>query len=228
MAQILKDRRVLITSGPTRAPLDAVRYISNRSSGRLGCRIAVEALRCGADVTFIAGPDSLRPSMVELSDEERSHLTELPITTVDDLLGVVERHMFSAERPDIIIHAMAVLDYVPESASTTKTPSGKAEWNVRLMRTPKVVRQMRNWGAHLFIVQFKLEVGVSEGQLREVAIASLWRNGTDLVVANDLQKITETEHPAIILDPDGATLGRPVTKDEIAEQLCAIIAERME
>ena len=86
---------------------------------------------------------------------------------------------------------------------------------------------MRNWGAHLFIVQFKLEVGVSEGQLREVAIASLWRNGTDLVVANDLQKITETEHPAVILDPDGAILARPVTKGEIAEQLCAIVAERV-
>ncbi len=227
MAAILKNKRVLITSGPTRAPLDAVRFISNRSTGRLGCRIAVEALRCGANVTFIAGPDSLRPSMEGLADEERSRLMELPITTVDDLLGVVERHMFSAERPDIIIHAMAVLDYVPESASTAKTPSGKADWNVRLVRTPKVVRQMRNWGAHLFIVQFKLEVGVSDGQLCEIAVASLWRNGTDLVVANDLQKITETEHPAVILDPDGGVLARPVTKDEIAEHLCAIVAEKV-
>jgi len=165
--------------------------------------------------------------MQGLSEEERSRLMELPITTVDDLSGVVERHMFSAERPDIIIHAMAVLDYVPESASTAKTPSGKADWTVRLVRTPKVVRQMRNWGAHLFIVQFKLEVGVSDGQLCEVAVASLWRNGTDLVVANDLLKITETEHPALILAPDGAVLARPVTKDEIAERLCAIVAERV-
>jgi len=228
MTAILKHKRVLITGGPTRAPLDAVRYISNYSSGRLGCRIAMEALRCGAEVTFIAGPGSRRPSMERLSEDERSRLMELPITTVDDLVGAVERHMFSAERPDIIIHAMAVLDYVPESPPMgQKTPSGKSAWDVRLVRTPKVVRQMRNWGAHLYIVQFKLEVGVSDGQLREIAVASLWRNGTDLVVANDLLEITDTEHPAIILDPDGAVLARPVTKDEIAEQLCAIVAEKV-
>ena len=70
-------KHILITSGPTRANLDAVRFISNRSSGRLGRKMALEALGRGAQVTFVAGPDSVVPAPEDLIEEDRARLRVL-------------------------------------------------------------------------------------------------------------------------------------------------------
>lgn len=223
----LAGRRVLVTSGPTRGNIDAVRYVTNRSSGRLGCRIAAEALRRGAVVTLVAGPRCPVPSAPDVSDEEAARLHVLPVVTVGDLMALMERELLSGARPEVIIHAMAVLDYVPEIISDEKVPSGRQHWDIRLVRTPKVIRRIKSWAPKAFLVEFKLEVGATEGQLREVAIASMHMNRADLVVANDLSNIGEDTHAAQIIAPDGAILARPTTKDEIAVQLCDVLAERL-
>jgi phosphopantothenate-cysteine ligase len=122
---------------------------------------------------------------------------------------------------------MAVLDYVPAGRQQGKTPSGRAEWTVRLVRTPKVIRHIREWLPDVLLVQFKLEVDVADEQLREIAMASLARNRSDLVVANDLARIGRDAHPALVLDAAGGILARPSTKAEIAESLCEILDERL-
>jgi len=225
MGTLLTTRRILVTSGPTRGPIDAVRYISNCSSGRLGCRIAEEALRRGAEVVLVTGPGSGRPEHGELTEDERTRLRVLPVETVNDLIETLRAEM-DANPPDAVVHAMAVLDYVPESPGETKTPSGREGWTIRLVRTPKVIKRIREWAPDACLVQFKLEVGLAEQQLRAAALESLRRNESDLVVANDLDRIRDEVHPALILDPAGEVLGRPGTKTEIATTLCDLLAAR--
>jgi len=222
MPKDLVGRRILITSGPTRADIDAVRYISNRSSGRLGCRIAEEALARGAVVTFVAGVGSVVP------EQGAERLRVLHVEAVADVLGTLERELTGeAPPPDAIVHAMAVLDYVPAQTIAEKTPSGREEWTVQLVRSPKVIRRVRDWAPGACLVQFKLEVGLSEAELCRAALESLKGNRADLVVANDLTQIRDEVHPALILSPDGAVLARPTTKGAIAHALCDVLAARL-
>jgi phosphopantothenoylcysteine synthetase/decarboxylase len=217
----LHDEHILITSGPTRADIDAVRFISNRSSGRLGCAIANEALSRGARVTMVAGPESATP------DPDCDRLRIVPVVTVDDVMRAMERELTAGDAPRAVVHAMAVLDYVPAERQDGKTPSGRQEWSVPLVRTPKVIRHIREWSPQVLLVQFKLEVSVTDEQLQEIAMASLARNRSDLVVANDLARIGEGRHPAIVLNAEGRVLARPQTKAEIAGALCDVLAERL-
>jgi len=226
VAHDLAGKCVLVTSGPTRADIDAVRYVSNRSSGRLGCRIALEALARGARVILVAGPGSATPAEGELEAAERDHLRVVPVETVPDLISALEAELTSPRPPDVVVHAMAVLDYVPERPSAGKMPSGRDAWQVRLVRTPKVIRRIKDWAPQVCLVEFKLEVGCTDGQLREAALASLRANRADLVVANDLTRIRDEAHPALILAPDGTVLARPATKGEIAARLCDLLAAR--
>jgi phosphopantothenoylcysteine synthetase/decarboxylase len=223
----LAGRHILVTSGPTRAALDAVRYVSNRSSGRLGSRIAREALRRGAYVTFVAGAGSTTPGGSELGVEERARLNIVGIETVADLIAALERNIIASGPPDVVVHAMAVLDYVPEESEAVKRPSGEDAWEIQLVRTPKVIKMIRTWAPDALLVQFKLEVGLTERELMDVALSSLHENESDLVVANDLERIRDERHPALIISPDGEVIARPETKSEIAAGLCDLIAARL-
>ena len=225
MPEPLAGRRILLTSGPTRAPIDAVRYIGNRSSGRLGSAIAGAALRAGAHVTMVAGPQSAVPE--RLPPEDAARLRLVRIETVPELIEALRSELSTAPAPDAIVHAMAVLDYAPAAAERAKTPSGRPEWTLRLVPTPKVIKLIRQWAPEAFLVAFKLEVGVGEERLRELALASLEKNRADLVVANDLERIGGEAHPALIVGPGGAVLARPGTKEEIAARLCELLAERL-
>ncbi|MFW6189095.1 MAG: phosphopantothenoylcysteine decarboxylase [Planctomycetota bacterium] len=226
MPDDLAGRPVLITSGPTRADVDAVRYVSNRSSGRLGRRIALEALARGARVTLVAGRGSAVPERREVTRSEADRLTVRRVETVGDVLAALEPSL-SERPPEAVIHAMAVLDYAPEKSAARKTPSGREEWTLRMVRTPKVIRSIREWAPRACLTQFKLEVGVTRRELTDAALDSLRRNRAEIVVANDLDRIRGERHPALILDAAGQVLAEPRTKGAIARSLCHILAERL-
>jgi phosphopantothenoylcysteine synthetase/decarboxylase len=228
MPQDLSGKRILITSGPTRADIDAVRYISNRSTGRLGCRIAVEALALGARVTLVAGPASAVPTADDLSAEELSRLRVVDIETVPDLLTTLKQELSARPRYDAVLHAMAVLDYVPQIVHAGKVRSGRDTWTIQLMPTPKVIRQIKLWSPRTFLVGFKLEVDKTDDRLREIALAFQRESNTDLVVANDLARIRDENHPAIIVGSGGNVVATPRTKSEIARDLCRILAEAVD
>jgi len=227
VARNLSGKRILITSGPTRADIDAVRYISNRSSGRLGARIAIEALALQARVTLVAGRGSVTPAPGDVSAQEWGRLRISKVETVLDVLQTLQQELTAPERYDALIHAMAVLDYVPEQVQKEKVPSGKKAWDVRLVRTPKIIRQVKVWSPRTFLVGFKLEVGKDEERLHEPALAAMRTARADLMVANDLTRIKGEQHPAIIIGAAGNVLARPQTKSEIARDLCCILAESL-
>jgi phosphopantothenoylcysteine synthetase/decarboxylase len=218
----LNGRHLMITSGPTRAPLDAVRYLTNKSSGRLGSLIALEALRHGARVTFVHGRDSLTPAACGVDGDSRERVRMIEVETVADLIGALR-----AELPgdcDAIVHAMAVLDFEPESAPDEKISSRQDEWLVRLRPTPKAVAEIRDLAPDAVLVSFKLVYNVSVEEMERAAAESARRYRSDLIVGNDLAEIERGRHVAHLLNGSGLTLARVEGKREIAAAVVEAVA----
>ena len=218
----LHGRRLLITSGPTRAPLDAVRYITNKATGATGSLIAEEAIRRGANVTFVYGRLSQLPTV---RSSRHDHITLIAVETVQDLIAVFKEQLPTGY--DAVIHPMAVLDFQPDVARSYKTGSDVEEWVIRLVPTPKVIQLVKELAPRTFLVGFKLEVGQSPDELRAIAIDFLKKNRCDLVVANDLREIESGQHTGYFITPDGQIKRTVVGKEAIARALVEFLDEHL-
>ncbi len=216
----LTGKTVLVTAGPTRARIDAVRYVTNTSTGRLGAAVAEEALIHGAHVAYVHGPGAALPST-----RFPERLRTIGITWVSDLFGPA-RSEFEHGSFDVIIHAMAVLDYAPSTPPDAKTPSGADRWEITLEPTPKLLPLLRDWHPRSLIVGFKLGWSLSEEELLRSARRLLEANRLQLVVANDLSLIGPEEHPALILSSEGV-VARVSTKRELSRVLVREVSRRL-
>lgn len=208
---------ILVTSGPTKAYLDRVRYIANSSSGLLGARIVEALVARGLPIIHLYGQGSERPKI------NNTHLIEsIEIIGVPDLITSLEK---ISKRGDVsaIIHAMAVLDYVPETKLPSKKPSDEDIWDVRFVKTPKVIRIIRELMPSVFTVGFKLESGVADTELITRGRRFLEKYALNLVVANDSDRVSSYQHEAVFLEPDGTVIKQAHTKEEIAEYLAEYI-----
>jgi len=220
---MLRSKRLLVTSGPTRTPLDAVRYITNKATGRLGSLIAEEAIRRGAHVTFIYGRGSQTPV---LRGPRLDHLQLIPIETVDDLIAVFKQELL--KQYDALIHPMAVLDFQPDFARPYKTGSNVEEWIVRLVPTPKAIKLVKELAPDTFLVGFKLEIGKNPEDLRQIAYDFLKRNRCDLVIANDLHEIEAGQHIGYFVTPDGKVAQSAAGKESIARALAEYLEKHLD
>jgi len=222
---LLAGKRILVTSGPTRAPIDAVRYIINKSSGRLGAEIAKAALAQGAEVTIIYGKGSVLPLAVGRK-KKRTQLNLREIETVEDLMRILEQELKN-KKYDVLLHCMAVLDYVPEEHWEGKISSQKRRLTLRLKRTPKVIERIKDWDPQVYLVGFKLESGVSLEELKRRAVDSLIRSRADLIVANDLRSIEQGRHKAFIINREGRIERVEEGKEEIARGLVKLLGVKL-
>jgi phosphopantothenoylcysteine synthetase/decarboxylase len=225
-AQVFEGKHFLITSGPIRGPIDAVRYISSTSTGKLGSLMATEALRRGAQVTFVYGEGSARPEPEELEAAGEDRFTARPVVTFDDMMKVFSQELGS-QKHDVVLHAMAVLDYVPETKLSAKTPSGKDQWTIKLVPTPKLIQIVKRLNPEAFLVGFKLEVGANRGELVKAARLSAERSGASLVVANELGMIQRGEHQAAVVNARGEVEMVLNGKEQIARGLMELIAAKL-
>ncbi len=170
----LRGKRVLVSAGGTREPLDAVRYVGNRSSGRMGVALAAEAHRRGADVTLLAANLAVpAPPGVEL--------VETP-TAADLEREAVAR----AAEADVVIMAAAVADYRPAETLAAKRPKDAATWVLELEPTTDVLAALGGTRRHgQVLVGFAAEIG-DDRVVR--AREKLERKGADLVVCNDVAR----------------------------------------
>ena len=198
---LLKKKNILITAGSTRGYLDAVRYITNTSTGKLGSEIALEAMGRGAVVTYIYGADSLFPVIHGRSDLKASQLKLIEIETNNDLMKVLQEKLKN-RKFDAIIHAMAVADYVPARAKQSKTSSQKKEWLVKLVKTPKVINTIRDSWPEALLVGFKLEVNRTKDEIIRIARRFLAKSKSNLIVANDYKYISRNRHIAYMVTGD--------------------------
>jgi len=209
-------RRVLVTAGPTRAYIDAVRYIANSSSGAMGRAVAEAFLGAGWEVSYLYGEGALRPRLAHgdrLIERCVGQLSELAPTLSDEL----------AARPaDMVVHAMAVLDYAPEDAFPGKLDSDAETLTLRLVRTPKMVDLIREAAPRALLVPFKLGAGWPESRLVEEAASLARRYKAAFVVANDLSAIKGGKHPTLFVSPEGRVLLRRRTREETAAAILAM------
>jgi phosphopantothenoylcysteine decarboxylase / phosphopantothenate---cysteine ligase len=208
----LRGKRVLVSAGGTREPLDAVRYVGNRSSGRMGVALAAEARRRGAEVTLLAANLAVpAPAGVEL--------VETP--TAADLEREALAH---AAEADVVVMAAAVADYRPAEALAAKRPKDAATWTLELEPTTDVLSVLgeRRRDAQL-LVGFAAETGaVGLERARE----KLSRKGADLFVLNDVSRTDigfDTYDNEVTLLT--ASHERPVAKAPKEEIAAAILDE---
>ena len=212
---------MLVTSGPTRAWLDRVRYIANSSTGALGARIVEALIARDVPVRHIRGFGGESPAV-----NNTSLLEEIEIPAIGDLIEQIQR-LQGCDDIRGVVHAMAVLDYVPESAMDRKRPSSSEFWDIRLIRMIKVTSLIRKFLPDACMIGFKLEAGVSEEELISRAEESLEQHNLDLVVANDLDYVGPGSHTAIFVAPGGKILHRASSKEEIAAKIAEFLIPRI-
>jgi phosphopantothenoylcysteine decarboxylase/phosphopantothenate--cysteine ligase len=167
----LAGERVVVTAGPTREPIDPVRYISNRSSGRMGYALAAAAARRGAAVTLVSGPTALTPP---------ASVAFVPVQTAEEMREAVLHH---AERASVVIKAAAVADYRVQNPAGQKI-KGKRDLTLALTPNPDILAEVAARADGAFIVGFAAETHDVVANAR----AKLEAKGIDLLVANDVSR----------------------------------------
>lgn len=210
---ILQARKIIITAGPTREDIDPVRYISNRSSGRMGYAVAQAALEAGADVMLISGPVSLTPP-------ERVRL--LPVTTAQQMRDVV---MGDLAGTDIFIAAAAVADYRCRETAGQKIKKNTDEISLLLEKNPDILAEVAAFNPAPFTVGFAAETG----NLVDNARKKLQAKKLDMIAANqvgDGMGFDSDENELQVLWQDGDMTLERASKDKLARQLIQLVAQR--
>jgi phosphopantothenoylcysteine decarboxylase/phosphopantothenate--cysteine ligase len=210
----MSDERVLITAGPSHEPLDPVRYLSNRSSGKMGYALARAALRRGARVTLVSGPTSLvAPPEARL---------------VRVVTAVEMRNAVLAELPHvtIVVMAAAVADYRPCTTAPTKIKRSGEVLQIELMPNPDILKEVVANKQGQVVIGFAAETE----DLVENARQKLERKQLDAIVANDVTEAGSgfdvDTNKAILLGRDGATISFPLmSKDELADKIYDYVVE---
>ncbi len=206
--------KVLLTAGPTREALDPVRFLSNRSSGRMGFALARQAAIRGHEVVLIAGP-------VHLSTPEG--VRRVDVTSAEDMYEAVVSHL---QGTSLAIHSAAVADYRPVTVHSQKFKKSDETWTLTLDRTRDVLGSMRQpLGYTACLVGFAAE---TENLLAN-AHDKLRRKGCDLVVANDVSRddigFDGAENEVTLIFRDGEP--ESIAKMD-KESLASLILERID
>ena len=205
----LAGRRLLITAGPTREPLDPVRFLTNRSSGRMGYAIAAEAVRRGAAVTLVTGPTNLPPP---------SGATVVPVETTAQMH---DASLAAFESCDAAILSAAPADYRPAEVAPQKMKKRDGQpLSLALVETPDIAAALgarKTAGQRLVIFAAETENVIAN------ATAKLARKGADLAVANDVTQpgagFDVATNRVTFVTPDGAEALDTLPKTEVASTL---------
>lgn len=211
--QLLAGKKVMITAGPTREAIDPVRYITNRSSGKMGYALAQAALDAGAEVTLISGPVNIAPpaSAVVVAVESAQQLFAATHEHIDDI--------------DIFIAAAAVSDYRPDKTSAHKIKKSQAEMHLDLVRAPDTLASVARLENAPFTVGFAAETD----RVRDYARGKLQNKKLDMIVANKVGADCGFDYDDNTVDVywrDGEKAYPKALKTELAHELIALIAER--
>ncbi|TVP89215.1 MAG: bifunctional phosphopantothenoylcysteine decarboxylase/phosphopantothenate--cysteine ligase CoaBC [Thioalkalivibrio sp.] len=210
----LTGQRVLITAGPTQEPIDPVRFIGNRSSGRMGVALAAAARDAGAEVRLVHGP---------LGVPLPAGVQAVAADTAEAMHAAVLEHL---EGVDLFIGAAAVADYRPRAPADQKLKKDAPGMTVELVRTPDILADVAARRPRPFVVGFAAETT----RLRENARAKMERKGVDMIAANDVsagRAIGRQENSLVVLWPGGERLFPEQPKGDLAHALIALIAARM-
>jgi phosphopantothenoylcysteine decarboxylase / phosphopantothenate---cysteine ligase len=210
----LARRRVVVTAGPTWEPIDPVRFLGNRSTGKMGFAVAAEAFARGADVTLVVGPGTVEPP---------EGLTIVRVTTADEMRDAV---IAAADGADAVVMAAAVADFRPEVVADSKIKKEGGAPDIRLVATPDILAELAASASDRVLVGFAAETeDVEAGGRRK-----LERKGLDLLVANEVGREgtgfgSETNRASILSRTGEDEPLREWSKRELAGAICDRLAK---
>lgn len=208
----LLNKNVIVTAGPTIAPLDPVRFITNRSTGKMGYAIAKEARNRGANVTLISGPTSI---------DKPKNIKVINVSSNEEMKNKV---MDLFDNADIVIKSAAVADYKPKNYSTQKIKKGDNDLCIEFTRDSDILMELGSRKDKQILVGFAAE----SQNLQENAMSKLQRKNLDYIVANDITAsdtgFASEDNKVIILSKEGGEIHLDkMSKEKIASNLFDII-----
>lgn len=208
--------KILITAGPTREPIDPVRFLSNRSSGRMGYALAKAFSRHQAQVLLISGPTAL---------DVPDHVDLIPVETAQEMHDAVAHAL---PRVDVAIFCAAVADYTPESVAPQKIKKSADTLTITFKKTVDILGAARStWGFTGYLVGFAAETENLETHARE----KLLGKQCDMIIANDVSQagigFDSTENEVLIVEADENTLLPRDSKEHLAHHIAEIILQRV-
>ena len=213
----LAGRRVLVTAGPTREPLDPVRFISSPSSGKMGFAIAEAARKLGAEVILVTGPTHL---------PDPGGVTTLRVTTAEQMRREVLGHLDGVR---IVVKTAAVSDFRPASSARQKIGKDQAPAQIALERTPDILAEVAAAGGGRYVVGFAAETGDPVPRAKE----KLKAKNLDLIVANDVSRegagFGADTNEVTLIERSGAVEAWPrMSKALLADRLMRFVAGKLE
>ena len=206
--------KILITAGPTREAIDPVRYLTNRSSGKMGYEIAHAAAHAGHQVLLVSGPTSLDvPDGIDF----------IPVESAAEMYDVVERYL---PKMDAAIFAAAVADYTPAAPSDQKIKKSGETLSLELVKTKDILGSARSpIGFTGFLVGFAAETENLEANAR----LKLEKKGCDLIVANDVSRtdigFDSHDNEALLVFPDHTEPFPKASKHDLAIRIVSMLGE---
>ncbi|MBF0483942.1 MAG: phosphopantothenoylcysteine decarboxylase [Candidatus Omnitrophica bacterium] len=204
---MLKNKKVLITCGPTWVPIDEVRVISNVSSGQMGHILASAFLREGCQVTLIEGP-------VHQPMTKTEGLKVIPFFFYEELRTTLLKKL--KQKFDIVIHAAAVSDYRIKNTFNHKISSSLKTLKLILVPTAKIITEIKKIQPKCFLVGFKLEPGLGRDALIDRSRKLFSEAGCDLVIANSLRG---NKYKGYIIDPQLKVAASADSREGIVKKL---------
>ena len=213
--QDLNGKKVLISAGPTIAPIDPVRYITNRSTGKMGYAIAEEARDRGAEVVLVSGPTNLNPP---------KNVRVINIKTNEEMKNEIYDNF---EWADIVIKSAAVADYKPKEYSEEKIKKGEGDLNLCLTRDNDILKSLGDMKTHQILVGFAAE----SNDVLKNAEKKLKNKNLDFIVANDITAsdtgFGSEDNKVVILSKNNEKLELDkMSKKEVASNIFDMILEK--
>lgn len=172
---ILKNKKILITAGPTIEYIDPVRIITNQSSGKTGVLLASELISSGAKVTLVYGPGVEKPP---------KGARIIKVNTSKEMFDAVKNEL--KKQFDVVIMAAAIADYTPKIINKKKIKSDQNHIKISLKKAPKIIDQIKKLQKNTFLIGFKAEANISKKDLIKSAEKKLRDSNADMIIANDI------------------------------------------
>lgn len=213
--QDLKGKKVLVSAGPTIAPIDPVRYLTNRSTGKMGYAIAEEARDRGAEVILVSGPTNLNPP---------KNVRIINIKTNEEMKNEIFNNF---EWADIVIKSAAVADYKPKEYSKEKIKKGEGDLDICLTRDNDILKSLGDIKTHQILVGFAAE----SNDVLKNAEKKLKNKNLDFIVANDITSsdtgFGSEDNKVVIISKNNEKLElEKMSKKEVASNIFDMILEK--
>ncbi len=219
-SSILKNKKILMTAGPTIEYIDPVRVITNQSSGKTGVLLASELISAGSKVTLVYGPGVENPP---------KGAKVIKVSTSKEMNDEVKKQM--KKKFDVVIMAAAAADYTPQNPSKQKIKSNQNSIKISLKKVPKIIDQIKKIQKDVFLVGFKAETNLSKKGLISISKKKLQESNADMIIANDIGSPRYKKNPdnneVLVVDSKKVRISGWKSKQKIAKFILKEIENKL-